>query len=559
MTNIIHKIYRTYLGVDYFRIRRCCAAAVLSAVSVLPGGAVSDTLSVASGDMAAVASVDSMAARYLRQVVDMPSEEECSLPPELSLSPGVLSGGGASSAPEVRLSAGKSRPRPWIAAAEVVGINAFVLCFDRFALDADFAKISPRTIRHNIKTGFVWDNDQFSTNLFAHPYHGGLYFNAARSNGLNFWQSVPYAFGGSLMWETMCEIEPPAVNDLIATTVGGVCIGEVTYRISDLIYDDSKRGMSRFWREFLGTVVCPMRGLNRIIRGEAWRVDRSGKTYHDYDRLPVGLAVSAGYRYLADNNSLFRGESNPYVNVGLSYGDPFDETVNRPYDYFTADVTFGLSSNQPLISGIHLLGQLWSAPVYSSNGMQAEFGFFQHFNYYDSQPVKDGSSQVPFRISEAASVGPGIIYRFPQTGSLTKLEQRIFVNAILLGGSLSDYYNVIDRDYNMGSGYSAKVHTMMEFGRYGRFFINADLYNIYTWKGYETKDLASTDPLYLNAQGDKGNAMLLVINPRLQMTLSDNLYLDLSASYYLRDTHYDYHDDVTAKTFTVRLGLAYQL
>lgn len=40
------------------------------------------------------------------------------------------------------------------------------------------------------------------------------------------------------MWETSCEIEPPAINDLIATTMGGVCIGEVTHRLSDLVYDD---------------------------------------------------------------------------------------------------------------------------------------------------------------------------------------------------------------------------------------------------------------------------------------------------------------------------------
>lgn len=35
------------------------------------------------------------------------------------------------------------------------------------------------------------------------------------------------------MWETTCEIEPPAINDLMATTFGGVCIGEVTNRMTD--------------------------------------------------------------------------------------------------------------------------------------------------------------------------------------------------------------------------------------------------------------------------------------------------------------------------------------
>lgn len=484
------------------------------------------------------AAVDSMAARYLSMAVGGSRPQRSAY---------------ASDSPASRVK------RPWKAAAEAFGINVFVQCFDRFALGADYAQINLHTIHHNIKNGFVWDNDQFSTNLFAHPYHGGLYFNAARSNGLGFWESVPYSFCGSLMWETACETEPPAVNDLIATTVGGVCIGEVTHRISDLVYDDRRRGWPRFWREALATVICPIRGLNRLLSGDAWRVRHDRCKYHDYGRMPVTLAISAGDRYLADNNALFRGEHAPYVGVSLAYGDPFSEEENKPYDYFTADVAFGLGSNQPLVTKVSLLGRLWGTPIASGSDMKTEFGFFQHFNYFDSQPVKDGTSLVPYRISEAAAVGPGVIYRFPRVGSLTRLEQRVFVDAILLGGSLSDYYNVIDRDYNMGSGYSAKAKTLMEFGRYGSFAVNADYYRIYTWKGYEGKDLDTADPLYLNAQGDKGNAALLVVCPRLTLAVGKRLFLDLAASYYWRHTYYKYHDNVTARTFDVSAGLMVRL
>ncbi len=520
-------------------------------------------------DSLTAAQRDSMAGHYLAIVVDEDRarsrcidsgpDAECSLPvtAAAAISSRPLPSGEAGRGSNEAVRDSPSPKKPWLAAAEAFGINVFVQSFDRFVLDADFAKISAKTVRHNIKNGFVWDNDQFSTNLFAHPYHGGLYFNAARSNGMTFWESVPYAFGGSLMWETVCEIEPPAINDLIATTIGGVCIGEVTHRISDLVYDDRQRGLGRFARELLGAVVCPIRALNRIITGDAWRVRTSHYKYHDYEKLPVSLSIGAGMRYLADDNAMFRGESNPYINVDLVYGDPFDEDAVKPYDYFSADITFGLSSNQPLISGVHLLGRLWGAPVYTGNEMQAEFGIFQHFNYYDSQPVKDGTSMVPFRISEAAAVGPGLIYRFPKTGNLTALEQRVFIDAILLGGSLSDYYNVIDRDYNMGSGYSLKMNTMMEFGSTGRFTIMADYYRIYTWKGYEGKDLEATDPLYLNAQGDKGNAQLLVVSPALRLTLGRRLVLDTSVSYYWRRTHYAFHPDVTARTFTAQMGLAY--
>ena len=69
-------------------------------------------------------------------------------------------------------------------------MNMAVWTFDRFLMNEDFAKINGHTIKQNFKTGPVWDTDKFSTNLVAHPYHGSLYFNAARSNGLNFWQSI---------------------------------------------------------------------------------------------------------------------------------------------------------------------------------------------------------------------------------------------------------------------------------------------------------------------------------------------------------------------------------
>lgn len=448
---------------------------------------------------------------------------------------------------------------PWIAALQATGINLLVHGFDRFVMNEEFAKVNMHTIHKNFQKGFVWDNDQFSTNLFAHPYHGNLYYNAARSNGLSFWESAPYALGGSLMWEFCGEIEPPAINDLMATTFGGICIGEITHRVSNVILNDRKRGFGRFMREFAATAICPMRGLNRMISGEAWHVSPNAEPYHDYKRFPVDFSVTAGTRYLADDGSMFRGEWNPYIALNLEYGDPFNRRENKPYDYFSADVKFGLSANQPLINALHLMGRIWSAPMFSERKVDAEVGIYQHFNYYDSKPVKDGSNQTPYRISEAASFGPGMMIRFPETGAMKRLEQRVFISGILLGGTKSDYYNVIDRDYNMGSGFSVKTMTYMDFRHFGRFELKSDYYRIFTWKGYEGKDLENINPLYLNAQGDKGNAILLVINPHWEIEVNDVLGIHASTAYFVRSTHYHCHPDVKTSTFEFRLGLTCHL
>ena len=188
--------------------------------------------------------------------------------------------------------------------------------------------------------------------------------------------------------------------------------------------------------------------------------------------------------------------------------------------------------------------------------MAGEFGFYQHFNYYDSKPVNDGSGLTPYRISEAAALGPGFILSLPRVGAMTRLEQRIFLSGILLGGTKSDYFNVIDRDYNMGSGFSIKSKTFMELGHFGRLIMHAKYFHLFTWKGYEGKDLSQIDDLlYLNVQGDRGNAALLVVNPIVEVDLNHQWSLNFSGSYFYRKTHYKSHSDVIAKTYELKTSL----
>ena len=455
--------------------------------------------------------------------------------------------------------------RYWQAAAEATGINVGVQLFDRYALNSDFAQTTLNSLKRNFTDGMVWDNDFFITNLFAHPYHGNLYFNAARSNGLSFWESAPYALGGSLMWEFLGETEPPAINDVIATTCGGIAIGEMTHRLSRTVLDDRDRGGSRFLREAAATIINPIQGLHRIFSGDAWRVRSDHYRYHDFSKIPVDMSFSVGWRYLADNGALFRGIHAPYVNITLMYGTPVDgERHTTPYDFFDLEMNAAFGGGQPFVNTLNIVGRLWSTPILDKKDMAGEFGIYQHFNYYDAKPIEDGSELTPYRISEAAGFGPGFILSLPQTGAMTKLEQRIFMSGILLGGTKSDYFNVIERDYNMGSGFSVKSKTQIEFGKFGRFMLNAKYFRIYTWKGYEDKDLqafadGTKDLHYLNVQGDRSNAMLLVVNPVMEIHLAKQWSVTLSGAYYSRRTFYKYHDMVKADTFETKLGLTCRL
>ena len=457
------------------------------------------------------------------------------------------------------------KKRYWQAAAEATAINVGVQLFDRYALKTDFAQTTLRTLKRNFTDGMVWDNDFFITNLFAHPYHGNLYFNAARTNGLTFWESAPYALGGSLMWEFLGETEPPAINDVIATSMGGMAIGEMTHRLSRTVLDDRDRGFRRFLREAAATIANPIQGLHRIISGDAWRVRSDHYRYHDYSKIPVDVAFSTGWRYLADDGALFRGVHAPYLNMVLTYGTPVDgERHTTPYDFFDVDATISMGGGQPLVNNLQIVGRLWSTSILDKKDMAGEFGIYQHFNYFDAKPIEDGSELTPYRISEAAGFGPGFILSLPQMGGLSKLEQRVFLSGILLGGTKSDYFNVIERDYNMGSGFSIKSKTQLDFGKFGRFILNAKYFRLYTWKGYEDKDLqayadGTKDLHYLNVQGDRSNAALLVVNPIMEMHVNKQWSLTLSGAYYSRRTFYKYYDKVHANTFETKIGITCRL
>lgn len=105
----------------------------------------------------------------------------------------------------------------WRPLALVVGQQAILKYVNRYFFNSDFAYIRLDTWKHNIEKGFVWDRDRFAMNFLLHPYSGGLYFMSGRTNGYSFWKSIPFAVGGSLLWEYFGENSRPSYNDIINT------------------------------------------------------------------------------------------------------------------------------------------------------------------------------------------------------------------------------------------------------------------------------------------------------------------------------------------------------
>ena len=109
----------------------------------------------------------------------------------------------------------------WLPLLESVGLNLALGAFNAYVMDSEFAKISFKSVEHNFERGWSTDADELTTNMFAHPFHGSIYYNLARSSGYNYWTSLGVAAFGSWQWEFFMEIEPPALNDWVMTSYGG--------------------------------------------------------------------------------------------------------------------------------------------------------------------------------------------------------------------------------------------------------------------------------------------------------------------------------------------------
>lgn len=449
-----------------------------------------------------------------------------------------------------------SKKNGWAAAGQVIGLNLGVWAFDRYVQKADFAYIGFNSIKKNLENGFYWDNDQLGTNMFLHPYHGNLYYNSARSRGYNYWESGAFALGGSAMWELFMENEHPSINDIIATPIGGMAIGEVFYRGSDMILDDRKRGGERVRREVLAFLVAPTRGLTRLINGDAWKVrPSSGRQFG----IPeISVEISAGVRVLEIQDEILDKGVGFGTLFSAEYGDRYDGENSKPFDYFTMRASLNVQASQPLLGQINIIGRLWAAELIDNSKDYFNIGIYQHFDYYDSDTISSVSNEIPYKMATPAAFGVGLIHKSKRFADWD-FNSYAHINGILLGATLSDHYKVSERNYNLASGFGWKTGINISYkDKIGVSWLYEG-YRLYTWKGYpEGTDLATVDYNELNAQGDKSNATFNTSSLRVDLKLRDQWYLTGIGSFYRRSTHYKYFDSMYSKTGEGKLMLTYK-
>ena len=227
------------------------------------------------------------------------------------------------------------------------------------------------------------------------------------------------------------------MNDWINTAVGGIAFGEALHRLSSMVLDNTATH-NRAWREAAGFIVSPVRGVNRLLTGEAFAVHANPP-----DRFPahMGGNFRIGSRTIGDDRLWNRSTSKLFVSFDADYGSAFDPKNAKPFDHFDFGMQLNFDNKPHGIGRIEIDGLLGAVQLSQGPKAQHVLAGYQHFDYIDNEAYVFGGQ----------SAGVSYLTRFTGREGI-ETRASLHVNAILLGATKSDYFSISNREYDYGPG-----------------------------------------------------------------------------------------------------------
>lgn len=261
---------------------------------------------------------------------------------------------------------------------------------NKFVREGNIGDVNPGFWWRNVRGRWDWDPNSFDINQLGHPGQGSMYYNGWRTNGYGFWGSQLATLGGSFFWECCGERNLPSNNDLLTTWLGGANLGEISRRLSDLWIDNGATGGERFGREVAVFAINPVRGLDRIMRGHAWKRGTNAP-----DALPDWLqgVVGTGGVLLeskrATNDQALGGAK---LSTRLQYGRP-DRWHRKPFDHFEIEAEF-TSVPDAAVYLIRSRGNLFARPLRGSLDTTNALVSFLRYDYVRSRAFELGQQTI---------------------------------------------------------------------------------------------------------------------------------------------------------------------
>jgi hypothetical protein len=352
--------------------------------------------------------------------------------------------------------------------ADIVLFDFLLNRYGWYYVDPGTYEVTGSSLRHNLTSRWVLDNDPFATNQFLHPYQGAMYHGFARAAGLGYWQSFGYTFGGSLLWEIAGETTTPSKNDQIASGIGGSFLGEPLFRLANLVLEQS-RGTPGFWRQFAAATISPATGFNRLAYGDQFKAVFPSGDPDFSSRLQLGVMGTAS-ALKGITQSLTRTEA--VADFSIDYGQPGNSAYvhRRPFDYFNLQYTASNANHfENIFSRGLLVGSDYGEEADSYKGV---WGLYGSYDYVSPQL---------FRVSSTAfSLGNTSQRRLFTSGAL---ESTVLVGVGYgAGGTIN---GAGERDYHYGLTPQALVAARLVAGNRAALDV--------TLRDYYISSVASTE------------------------------------------------------------------
>lgn len=349
-----------------------------------------------------------------------------------------------------------------IPALEVTGFLGLLSIYDRIAYSDQmqdgkkvYSSNFSTTWDHLRKQNWVFDQDPFDINQFAHPYQGATMYGLARSSGLGFWESLAYSNAGSFLWKMAGETDPPSINDQITTGNAGSLLGEALFRMAELVLNDGGSSPD-VWHEVGAAVISPPTAFNRLAFGDRYKAIYPSLNPATFWQFQVGSSLNSSTQSAA------------IMNFDMSYGLPGKPgyTYTRPLDYFNFEISSQAKSSNP-VNNVMLRGLLYGTDYHAGDDYRGIWGLYGSYDYLSPAAV--------FRVSTTALslgttaqywVGPGIALQ----GSL--------LGGVGFGAAGTTPAAVGDRDYHYGVAPQGLLALRLLFGNRAALEVDARGYYV---------------------------------------------------------------------------------
>jgi hypothetical protein len=355
-----------------------------------------------------------------------------------------------------------------IPAAEIATFNLLLNRFNYHFIDKAVYGSSLQSVRDNLTGKWVVDTDPFAVNQFMHPYQGSVYFGLARASGNDYWESLGYTFGGSLLWEIAGETGAPSINDLVTTGFGGPFRGEPLFRMASLLLEDGGETPG-VMRELGAAIISPSLGFTRLAFGDRFRSVFDSRHPATYSYLRLGWDKVDNVFDAATSQQVKRHAAS--ADFHMSYGLPGKPGYGytHPFDYFDFEFTANTATTfENIMSRGLLLGKEYAV----GDDYRGIWGLYGSYDYI--------SPQI-FRVSSTAlSLG---------TTAQWWLSRSVALQGTALAGvgygAAGTIHGSGERDYHYGATPQALLALRLMFGKRAVLDMTA--------RSYYVSDVASTE------------------------------------------------------------------